>query len=1096
MATIIFGPFQPFLEDQFFEQVSRLKENDPNNQFTPITIITPTGTLLKRLTTGLTKPLAEGRKKAWLNLHFFTFYTYSENILRTLGIDFSRPTLVAASRLFLKELLTEEVKNDPNIEHFLKYDSYVDRILNLFSQLTSYKVSEKTAASVIENKIEKSFFNLFLRYNVLKGKTETENRRAASIYNREDIIGLASQTIRENDIPPFSKNVLLYGFYDLNPLQREIVKTLNEKGDLTIFCPLTGEEPFSGYAKPTIDFFRSLADGASKEIVYQTKDGQSPHLTISDSLFLAGSAPKVDFANSPEDLPKDLITVVTSSGAMGEARAVALEILRTKEEHPDQKWREIGVTMRDLPTQRDNLYTVFEKYSIPVYFERGRPLKSYIEVRTFLNLLSVLTTKLKRRDISTLLFSDYFSWPEVTEKQKSWVRDNSHLVEIIARDAGIVSGTKVWVDAWKESNSELFIDENIYIEVDKKVDNEERLTDIERFKSLTEKTILALIDDITNIADSSTPDDYSRIITNLLTKYILQKDNPEVDAPSPYEALKKIVTSMADLRDTTPAQITSNKTISLKDFIALLNQEITESTVATNADTDAVFVTSIMGIRGLAFKTLILMGLNEKKFPKIPRTDPLISESSRGKLGLPTAKGRFEEEKLQFALTVRAAGERLVLSYQRSDDTGRKSIYSIFLREILLRAGASEEVLNDGFSHGDKLPAVSTIHYPRLFFTGQEYSKYTEKDIRISSTLLGNSIPIDNVRGVVSQSTFLRDGLVSRNARNINNHFSTYDGVIGKTDDILEKLLPLSPGKLEVYAGCPFRFFMKYVIGADVKDEPTEDEDIDAMEIGSLYHNVLAKLFKTLKEKKLFPLTEENVAIATGLLKTIITESINSGLSGRIPKLVVRARREVMEEKLHELIFREMENDGSQFIPTLFEAPFGPFGYKTRDRTEPSPPLIINLNNREIPFVGRIDRIDVNEEDEVFRVIDYKKRRASSHKNISTQIEEGSHFQIPIYLLAAKEVIFSNKFRPDLGRLIFIEYPKDKGEDTLEGDIESALSTMKEWVSKYVDSIERGVFPPEVSDFCKFCSYGNLCRYETKGINKIRRERSESQSKK
>jgi len=113
---------------------------------------------------------------------------------------------------------------------------------------------------------------------------------------------------------------------------------------------------------------------------------------------------------------------------------------------------------------------------------------------------------------------------------------------------------------------------------------------------------------------------------------------------------------------------------------------------------------------------------------------------------------------------------------------------------------------------------------------------------------------------------------------------------------------------------------------------------------------------------------------------------------------------------------------------------------------------------------------------------------------MSTQIEKGSHFQIPIYLMAAKEAIFSNKFRPDFGRLIFIEYPDNKWEDTLKGDIESVLNTMKEWASKYIDSIEEGIFPPDASGPCTYCSYSNLCRYETKGINKIRRERSESQT--
>ncbi|MBN1571712.1 MAG: exodeoxyribonuclease V subunit gamma [Deltaproteobacteria bacterium] len=1070
MARLFSGPFQPFLEDNFVELISRIKGEDP---FVSITIITPTGTLLKRLTALLTAPAPENEGRTWINLHFFTFYTLSERILKAMRFDLSRPAAGAVLRRLIKEMLVSAAEENEIVKSLNTYDSYADRLLSLFSQLTSYKVSALKGGGGPENAV----LSLFHRYNMEKVRAEEDGN---PIYTREEIIRIASQKIGDDKDNPLLRNAILYGFYDLNPIQRDIVRTLSGVGDLHIFSPLTGKEPFSGYGRPTLDFFRSLMDENDGEITDAVPDDRGALFALSSRLFSTEADGGTD--------PDGSIRVVTASGESGEAQAVALQILRIREESPDLKWRDIGVTMRDLAAQRENLKDVFEKYSIPVCFDGGTPLEPYPEVATFLNLLSVCATKLKRKEITTLLFSDYFSWPGIPNEEEEWVRDNSHLAEAIARDAGVVSGANEWKKAWEEGGAQIAVEDYSDEDEASLIFRRERRLDMEKFKLLTREAITGLIDDITDIPDPSTPEEHSGRFADILLKYII----PRGDDKAPYEAVKEIVYSMENIGKKLPA---SNDNITLNDFISLLKKEIADGRVVSNRDVESVFVSSVMGIRGLSFTTLFLMGLNEGKFPRTLRIDPLISEQTRNKLGLPIARNRLDEERLLFALAVRSAGERLVLSYQRSDDSGRKSIYSVFLRELLSWAESGGRKWHDIYGEKEALPGDSAVHYPRLLQTEEKNSKYTEKDLRVSTALGSGSADIEKVRGVVFESSFLKDGLISLDARSTEKPFSTYDGVMGKSDGILEKLLPMSAGKLETYAECPFRFFMKYVIDVDITEEPDEEEDIEAKEIGTIYHRTLARLSKELKENRLLPLSRENHSEASRRLGEIIEDYAKKKLAGRIPRLVVRARKELLEETLGELIEREFKErpEGDRFIPAHFEVSFGERRIEGKEPTYP--PLVIEIHGRKIPFTGRIDRIDVDEGEGAFRVIDYKKKQ-SKPKVLSSQVEEGSHFQIPIYLLAAKEVILSNKFNPYEGLLVFIEYEEGKKtEDILGGDIELIFKRMRENALKVIDSIEGGIFYPDASGPCDYCSYKDICRYITKGINKKRVERTEGEGK-
>ena len=1037
MAKTTFGPFQPFLEESFISELSRLKDKNP---FSPISVIVPTKALRKRLSTIISE------RGSWINLHFFTFLGLSFFILKHARKVIPPIPPRATYRLLLREKIAEMGKRDKLAKKLFEYESYTDRLLSLFSHLTSHMISEEER----EKNIEDTVFSAYRKF--------LDTKKSAGFLESEDIISLALEELksRGSTAGDFPKTFILYGFYDLNPLQKEIVSRLDALGELFVFSPVTTDEPAAEYTRPTVDFFSHLNKGMDTK-THGPIDDEKPIYAISRRLF----SPRTDFSIDT----KDSIRIVTASGSLGETEAIAMEILREKENNPDLRWRDIGVVARDLSAVSENLKGILTQYSIPAFIEDGTPLRRYPEVRAFFSLIGAVETGLRRKNITTLLSSDYFSWPSLESAEEEWVRENSHLAEVIARQSRVISGPTQWKGAWRKETIDF---EYPIGDVDEMYpEREKSIRRIKRFKSLTRETVYALIGDLTSIPDTATPKDYSDIFGNLFLKYIRKRGDSD-----PYDLVKEMIVYMADI---------SNKKISLIEFIHLIKRETEDLSIPDPPDRDAVYVSDVMGIRGLFFDILIVFGMNEKVFPRIRNSDPLICETTRKRLGLPTMTSQYLEDKYLFALTIRTAGGRLILVYQRSDDSGRKSIPSIFLRELL-----SKTKIEDDRPKVDKPSNKAPTKkyrkdYPRLIFQEDEISKYREKDFRVS--VAADPKDVEIARAIVSTSNFLRDGLVSRDARSYKKPFDIYDGVIGHHEELLKNLLPLTAKKLETYSACPFRFFMEYVLGVREIEEATEEEDIEAIEMGSAYHRVLTHLFRTLKSKGMLPLTESDVDTASDLLQKIVIDEVSKKFKGLILDLVLRAREESIKENLKELIDREAGSEKDDFIPTHFEKPFG-----TRRREESGgiPYLTLDIEGRELVFSGRIDRIDVNKNDKLFVVIDYKKKRPAGQRKLETEIEEGGHFQMPLYIMAARDVIFSGDYKPKEGKLVYIEWEDEKKRaDVLVSDaILASIEKAIENIGEHVSQIEFGAFAPiskRENTSCRFCPYKDLCLSESRG---------------
>src|SRR6185295_7409559 len=126
--------------------------------------------------------------------------------------------------------------------------------------------------------------------------------------------------------------------------------------------------------------------------------------------------------------------------------------------------------------------------------------------------------------------------------------------------------------------------------------------------------------------------------------------------------------------------------ISWEEWSQLFQLVLNETSIPIEADDhQGVQVLDAMTARGRTVRALFVLGLNEKLFPRYVREDPFLRDRQRlvleATLGykIDEKLAGHEEELLLFELLSRSATNRLYLSYQRADETGRVMAASGFI---------------------------------------------------------------------------------------------------------------------------------------------------------------------------------------------------------------------------------------------------------------------------------------------------------------------------------------------------------------------------------------------------------------------------------
>ncbi len=714
--------------------------------------------------------------------------------------------------------------------------------------------------------------------------------------------------------------------------------------------------------------------------------------------------------------------------AAGEALE-AVEIARLIQEAAGEgvRYQEMAVLLRSPDAYNVALASAFDRAGIDAFFVEGVP-RIDPAARGFSLLLDLVGADLDRGRVMEFLTSARIKWGSVLGADaevspSGWDR--------LSARAGIVSGLAAWRKRLAQARE----------------DREEREyeddRDLRRYDSLA-TLIERLAADLDAIPKTGPWSAFLSATLGLLDAWIERSELT-------HQRLERVLGPMA--RYAPPP--------TRDEFLARV-RELLASQVYREGDfgDGRVLVGSIGGARGLRFRRVFVPGLVERAFPALVRPDPLLLDDERQALSahLRTTHDGQEAERLLFLDAVRAAEERLVLSYPRFDTaSGRERVPSSFLLYALeaalgRRIGAADLArlaAPGATSLGRPHPQDPTVALDRI-----------ERDL----ALVAGGTP-GAARHLAQPDSFLVRSLAQERA-SWDPTLTAWDGIVdvaGSPEALVRLRLAgqrSSASAVQGFAECPYRHLLRRGLNLWAWEEPERAYQIEGKDFGTLYHAVAHRLFAELAEQGRLPFGEEDLEGLAGRVRELVDEELErfaaeGGITNAALLGPVRVRlRSDLEEMLKDQV--DEAGDDPAFVPAAFEREFEDLEVATSA-------------GASVAFRGKIDRLDLSPSTGQVRVIDYKTGKYFWGRE--EQFKGGRELQLALYNRAAK-AIFPDR---DVAEAVYY-YATATGEYRRKAcpatpEVDAALTTV---LTTLDDLAVAGVFPP-VADSCRFCDFQAVC---------------------
>jgi hypothetical protein len=1087
---IVFGPFQPDLEDRLVEEVVELRRRDRLASAILLVGSNPLGAYLTRL-------LAR-RTGGHCGLRVMTFLDVARSVAApAIAREGLRPLPDTGERLLVRNLAAS-VPRGSYFHGIRDKAGFEEALLATLRDLRDggFAARDLTAvfgagrgkmadlAALLEGYERRLAESLFIdRAGVM----------ARAIACLEGSTGGARGTEEAGTrLLGSSARLLVYGFYDFTWAQERLLALLLERMPATAFFPWS-DGPGHEYAREARD--RLLVLG------FRAGGGPGP---------AEGSAPPGDalrrvqrrLFETPEaggEAVQDGAATDDPSlsilAAPGEARE-ALEAVRAVVGLARQgvPFEEMAILYRGGEEYPGLIAPILRDLGIPAFRTDGAPLRPAREARAALLLLDIKDSDFERgRVIDFLTLADADDTTDANPAD--W--------DLLSRLAGITSGRKPWGDrlerlaAWLARRGREARDED---DPEAEPPPDPRL--VEEARRLP-PLFARLAKGIEQIPSEGTWSRIAAAISRVLERFLGPTEGRR-------EVLE-ILEGLGALDDLSPAT-------DLREFRRLLEFAIDRRARAEgHFQRGHLLLADVLTARGLGFRAVVLTGMVEQSFPVGVRQDPILLDEERAALNarggrLPIKARRALEDRLLFALTVASAGGRLVLTFPRIDaDTARERLPSSYLLRVV-EAETGRPCDYEGLQHH---PALRTLRISQIV-PADRRDALREREFDLSAVEEGvrSGDPRRAIlpAGLPGGARFFRRGLLFEHLRRGPGLFTPMDGRLGSTEAL--RILrdrhglgdkPLSPTRLQQYMTCPYQYFCERVLGLEPSEAPEEVERLSALDRGSLMHAVLHEFFSRLRERGGPPLRRREAPGLKELLLAIIRrrfgEVEQEGLAG--PPLLAAIERETIEADLLRVLEEEIdltEEEGPRgFRPAHFEVRFGMPADPARAGGVPEDPLSTGTpvpldlgSGASILFKGQIDRIDLTADGGRARVIDYKSGSLESYEDDSHGA--GTALQLPVYILAAEMLLPGSRVGEALyrsiarrGRFGRVVFGRNGWERTLE-DLRQVGRVVREGVGA-------GAFFhfPDEKAQCKHCDQKPICgearteRFERKRSDPIAR---------
>ena len=874
------------------------------------------------------------------------------------------------------DLVAREFDKSIYLNHAAGSPKLARPLLDLLLELREGAVDPDIAYAALGEKLlgEDDLVKLGEIFALLKAYESELRRREWT--DRAEIVRRAAERAPEAAELAAFKEIVYYGVVELVQVQIDLLRAVSQSYPTRLFYPWI-KRPEYAFAE---EFFVQVV------------------------VPLAGTQEALDPGPGVHVRPE----VIHASGARDEVWAAAKRILEWRAE--GVPFHEMGVVARTLTPYAATIDTVFRDHRIPFTSSARRPLDGDPYVAAAKTLLTLADEEFSRAAVLDLLSSPHF---------RHAGKADPVLWDAMSRVLGIGRGSAEWRrrlpqgGAWVRKRGER----------DDEVEFEVPADQVESFR----KSVELLLDRATPPLDSTWPE-YAAWALALFRDFLLPGDATA--------GVRDAFARLVDLGRVAGAVSAADR----RDMALRLLADLK----APLGSGSGVNVLDAMAARGLPHRRLIVLGLNERDFPRFIIEDPFVRDSVRSRIAnrlgprLPSKLKGYDEERLLFALLKESARERLVLSWQRSDDRGRTRVRSTFLGE-----------------DGTGVPRPPAERYASVAAT-----LLTRKEASILESLTGDATRVASALrafGADAAGFKRRAGFLEQ---------IDQDRTPGTRDGCLSIRLPervLSPTALETFATCPFQYFAGRVLRLRPLDEPEEERETSAMEEGRLMHGFLEEFHRRLKGR--LPPTpagaqpEFDSAIAAAFAK------LESERSIRHP-LVWEAEKAEIRRLLEAAVAWDLANlDG--FVPSRFEE-----GLQGE----------IQVGRLKLRVAGFVDRLDLRP-DGAFRVIDYKRSRSQKYNSLmSSGVKSGRYCQPPLYFLLAEKVLKAEGFpvAPAVsksGYLFLRELAEgEKGEMWLDGGLGDAGADFADRLGRSLASIAHGEFVVRPGDHCKHCDFRTSCR--------------------
>jgi RecB family exonuclease len=549
-----------------------------------------------------------------------------------------------------------------------------------------------------------------------------------------------------------------------------------------------------------------------------------------------------------------------------------------------------------------------------------------------------------------------------------------------------------------------------------------------------------------------------------------------------------------------------SKQYSRAEFLQLLIDVATHEPARRVSDeTGRVRVLKAASARTLSIKHLYLAGMSEQAFPLPEPAGRLYSDADYGffqRAGRPEGRiaagntppgdvTRPQEEMLLFYEVLTRATASITISYPALDERAQSLPPSPYVTEL-------ERLLGGELFRGRR-----PVPQPSPIPAGDEV--YSQADWRIQAvdralegdpSSLGGLFAADRCRNLAAA---MESGLRIIHSRADRDRFTAAEGLLSSpavAARLRRRFGPhhlWSPSQWELYAACPYKFFLSEVLGLQPLGDLTLETDFGRR--GGLLHHVLATFYRRW-QTELQPARRDPEEFLLGLLRVLDAEVAALGRAGVDGALAELDRRQIAKwsEKHFDQLSAYLSAHSkleATLAPSHFELRFGPArpGDSGEDPASVDKPFELDIGGDKLRVTGRIDRIDVGQVGErtVFSVIDYKTGRTTSLSK--EQIATGERLQLPIYVAAAQALVFGGQAEPiaagywtmdrgfdHKGALNVLHGPA--GEDDSTNRWTDLYSQAVASIARFVAAIRSGQFPVHSRDenCTGRCEFSTVCR--------------------